>query len=221
MDDLLPTLPSSVGASGGRLLGGRRSRSASRASSGIEITSSGRSESEPPEEERPCVECGAFTVNTCLALFMRGETAPCYAEDRIPSEAWAWGQRTPMCMACEDHYEMCRFCRKEDGCSPRPWVPGDEAQLPWETELWLQEYWPCVECGEETTNYCNEEYALGYSGPCLAAKRMPDLEWTPGQRTPLCATCESQVVTCRFCRRVPLERPDLAGCESLVLAEGS
>ena len=83
------------------------------------------------EEPRACVECGVLTVNTCYELFAQGKAGPCYAEDRIPSEDWALGQRTPICAACEDRYEMCRFCRQQDGCSPQPWKPGQAPHRVW------------------------------------------------------------------------------------------
>ena len=64
---------------------------------------------------------------------------------------------------------------------------------------------PCVDCGEITPSYCDGgewDSRLAATGqpvgavvggaPCLAAERMPDDVWRPGQRTPFCAGCEAR-----------------------------
>ena len=48
---------------------------------------------------RPCVDCGRHTGNFCETLDQVGHAGwqggVCIAEDRVPSEEWAEGQRTP------------------------------------------------------------------------------------------------------------------------------
>ena len=50
---------------------------------------------------------------------------------------------------------------------------------------------PCVDCGLKTGRYCDE---------CLAEKRMPEEEWSEGQRTPFCSRCEEAHHKCHYCR---------------------
>ena len=68
----------------------------------------------------PCTECGRRASNFCNGDELRVE-APCYAGLRILSEQWPWGQRIPLRSDCEERKEWCRFCRKEDDCTPQEW----------------------------------------------------------------------------------------------------
>ena len=66
---------------------------------------------------RPCVECGLITGNFCDG----GITCKydeCLAANRISTEQWNKGQRTPLCTHCEARVRFCRFCRGVHGCTP-------------------------------------------------------------------------------------------------------
>ena len=58
---------------------------------------------------RPCVECGLMTDRFCDY---------CRARDRCPSEEWADGQMTPLCLYCDNKYDACHFCRGLSWCRP-------------------------------------------------------------------------------------------------------
>jgi len=60
---------------------------------------------------RPCVDCGLITG--CFCDF-------CIAEDRLPGEAWAAGQATPLCTGCDGVFKGCHFCRRQHWCAPEP-----------------------------------------------------------------------------------------------------
>ena len=64
---------------------------------------------------RPCVDCGRYTGRYC---------DHCLAVDRVPSELWASGQRTPLCSSCDNRHDMCHYCRVLLWCSP-PGHRGD------------------------------------------------------------------------------------------------
>ena len=71
------------------------------------------------ELARPCVECGLVTGNFCDELeYQRG--FKCLAEQRIPSQRWVEGQRTPFCTHCEKKLGACYFCRGVPSCTPFP-----------------------------------------------------------------------------------------------------
>ena len=63
------------------------------------------------EEElvRPCVDCGRRTGNFCDI---------CLAVDRIPSETWLLGQRTPLCSICDRQRDACHFCLGRSWVTP-------------------------------------------------------------------------------------------------------
>ena len=63
---------------------------------------------------RPCVDCGLYTGRFCDY---------CLASERIPSEKWAKGQRTPFCGKCEDLREACHYCLGVH--LARPFAQGD------------------------------------------------------------------------------------------------
>ena len=52
---------------------------------------------------RPCVDCGQITGCFCDHRF---------AKDRIDDEKWAENQRTSLCTACDQSFNMCHFCRR-------------------------------------------------------------------------------------------------------------
>ena len=54
--------------------------------------------------------------------------------------------------------------------------------------------WPCVDCGRITGGFCDH---------CWAIQRMPDEEWPPWQRTPICTRCNDKRDACRFCLKMP------------------
>ena len=59
---------------------------------------------------RPCVDCGLKTGGYC---------DKCLAEDRMPEEEWAEGQRTPLCSRCDNKYSgLCHYCRAQAWCVP-------------------------------------------------------------------------------------------------------
>ena len=53
----------------------------------------------------------------------------------------------------------------------------------------------CVDCGLFTGNFCD-----GIADNCYANERLPEQGWVPGQRTPLCTTCDRTRGRCYFCR---------------------
>ena len=53
----------------------------------------------------------------------------------------------------------------------------------------------CVDCGQFTGNFCD-----GIAGNCCANERLPAQDWVPGQRTPLCTSCDRIRGRCYFCR---------------------
>ncbi len=73
----------------------------------------------------PCVDCGMITGCYCEY---------CLAECRMPEEAWAPGQCTPLCTKCDRKNDgLCHFCRgvawvtpQSHGCNfmPRRILPG-------------------------------------------------------------------------------------------------
>jgi len=65
----------------------------------------------PGQLVRPCVDCGLITGCFCDS---------CIAEDRLPDEAWAAGQATPLCTDCDRVFEECHFCRRQHWCAPKP-----------------------------------------------------------------------------------------------------
>ena len=60
---------------------------------------------------RPCVDCGLKTGGYC-------DNDKCLAEDRMPEEEWAEGQRTPLCSRCDNKYSACHYCRGQVWCVP-------------------------------------------------------------------------------------------------------
>ena len=42
----------------------------------------------------------------------------CLAADRLPNEAWAPNQRTPLCTKCEAAMGACHFCRGQQWATP-------------------------------------------------------------------------------------------------------
>jgi hypothetical protein len=66
---------------------------------------------EPTDFIKPCVNCGLHTGSYCdggeyNAAGPAGpggpaDGPPCLAAERIPTEQWRAGQRTPFCTACE------------------------------------------------------------------------------------------------------------------------
>ena len=74
---------------------------------------------------RPCVDCGRKTGNFCETMMQKGHAfwqgGVCLAADWVPSEAWAEGQRTPLCTSCEARNGACRFCRRVPACTPPAW----------------------------------------------------------------------------------------------------
>ena len=69
---------------------------------------------EPEDFSRPCVDCGRITGSFCDGKFGR----PCFAAERVPSEKWVDGQRTPLCTACDREKDICHFCRRVSWCRP-------------------------------------------------------------------------------------------------------
>ena len=57
---------------------------------------------------RPCVDCGWRTGNFC-------GSNRCQAADYIPTENWAGGQITPLCIYCEVKYRLCHFAGEPHG----------------------------------------------------------------------------------------------------------
>ena len=57
---------------------------------------------------RPCVDCGLYAGCFCDGLLDQGM---CLASDRVPSEAWARGQSTPLCSQCDRRMGIRHFCR--------------------------------------------------------------------------------------------------------------
>ena len=57
---------------------------------------------------------------------------------------------------------------------------------------------PCVDCGHYTGRYCDY---------CLAADRIPNETWAPGQATPLCSSCDNRYDKCHDCRGIRMARP--------------
>ena len=51
---------------------------------------------------------------------------PCLGADRVPTEAWGNGQRTPFCTRCEPVFRKCRFCLGVFGPTPPAWGPGPQ-----------------------------------------------------------------------------------------------
>ena len=60
---------------------------------------------------RPCVDCGLITGCYCDL---------CFAEDRMPDEAWVEAQLTPLCTKCDGVHGMCHYCRGDAWCAPAP-----------------------------------------------------------------------------------------------------
>ena len=58
---------------------------------------------------RPCVDCGRLTGNYCDS---------CFAVDRLPSETWVQGQRTPLCTICDRQRDICHFCLGRSWVTP-------------------------------------------------------------------------------------------------------
>ena len=59
---------------------------------------------------RPCVDCGLTTGSYCDLRF---------AKDRMPDDAWAEGQFTPLCTRCDAaRGGMCHYCRGQAWCAP-------------------------------------------------------------------------------------------------------
>ena len=57
----------------------------------------------------------------------------------------------------------------------------------------------CVDCGLITGSFCDY---------CLAADRIPEEKWEPGQCTPLCTKCDTKNDgICHFCRGVAWVAP--------------
>ena len=77
---------------------------------------------DPAQLLRPCVDCGLLTGNFCETMAQAGHAewqgGVCLAADRVPTEVWASGQRTPLCSRCEDQHGACRFCRRVHSCTP-------------------------------------------------------------------------------------------------------
>ena len=44
-----------------------------------------------------------------------------YAAERLPHEAWAEGQSTPLCSACDWKWRQCHFCTGLHWCRPPMW----------------------------------------------------------------------------------------------------
>ena len=65
---------------------------------------------------RPCVDCGLRTGCFCDA---------CLGVERLPLEAWAPGQHTPLCTECDRRYNgLCHFCRGQSWATPPANGPG-------------------------------------------------------------------------------------------------
>ena len=80
---------------------------------------------------RPCVDCGLWTGRYCDGLLTEELWAVgCYANDRIPEEVWAEGQRTPLCSDCDNRYDACHFCRGFKWCMPHPWGENSATRPP-------------------------------------------------------------------------------------------
>ena len=73
---------------------------------------------EESDLNRPCVDCGRITERFCLGDELGLSGLPCLASDRVPSERWQPGQRTPLCSVCDDRFGSCRMCRGVHGCTP-------------------------------------------------------------------------------------------------------
>ena len=67
-------------------------------------------------------------------------------------------------------------------------------------------YRPCVDCGRHTGRFCDY---------CLAATRLPDERWVPGQPTPLCSKCDNEWDCCHFCRGLTWATPPASGSPTL------
>jgi hypothetical protein len=90
----------------------------------IEVYAAG----EPSDFIRPCVTCGLNTGSYCdgLEYHAAGPAGPggpangppCMAADRVPSEQWVAGKRTPFCTRCEAIFVKCRFCLGVFGPTP-------------------------------------------------------------------------------------------------------
>ena len=69
-------------------------------------------------------------------------------------------------------------------------MPHPERHLTWgQPEQLLR---ACVDCGRRTGSFCDW---------CWAADRLPNEQWVPSQKTPLCTVCDKQWKCCRYCRR--------------------
>ena len=72
-----------------------------------------------------------------------------------------------------------------------------------ESTLWRS----CVTCGQMTGGWCE-----GRDNQCFAGSHYPGAEvWSPGQRTPLCTTCDKAHGECRFCRGIHMAQPPPRG----------
>ena len=69
------------------------------------------SQGTPEELCRPCADCGLFTGRFCDGEEFEASGKCCFAAERIPSEIWVVGQRTPLCSECDWKHGKCRFCR--------------------------------------------------------------------------------------------------------------
>ena len=67
------------------------------------------------ELTRPCVDCGLYTGRFCDW---------CLGSERIPSQSWCEGQRTPLCSRCDNRWDACHFCRGLHWCTPPAWGPA-------------------------------------------------------------------------------------------------
>ena len=70
---------------------------------------------EDEELTRLCVDCGLYTGRFCDR---------CYASQRIPTEVWCRGQRTPLCSRCDNRWDAYHFCRGLHWCTPPAWGPA-------------------------------------------------------------------------------------------------
>ena len=101
----------------------------------------------------------------------------CTAKERLPEETWASDQQgTPLCSKCEGAHGMCWFCR---GAA-------------------------CVDCGRETTNWCNHCFVLDhYQEYFFVFDHYKGPFWSKNQRTPLCTQCKNIHSKCGHCRERP------------------
>ena len=126
---------------------------------------------------RPSINMSQATSAPCTTTARTAPTAPTLVGPALQTPAHTQDS-TSFTNACLDNY--LDLLHQE----PRYADSGTDYAYP--TLLFR----PCVDCGTQTGCFCDY---------CRAQERMPDMQWGPGQATPLCTLCDGMRGACHYC----------------------